>query len=711
MYEVKVLYEGEFYPLYIPGVEELALMEPELTTEMGCAGNFSFRILPVHPYADKIHPLSSEIYVYKDGEEVFRGRYVGKEEDFFRTGKVSCEGELAYLLDSQQRAYTHEGSIRDFLAARLAAHNSAVEERKRFALGRVTVVDSNNYINRSSESLSNTLECLKGKLVETHGGYLRTRLEGGKRYLDYVTDYGGINSQTIRFGENILDLSKYIDAASVITALIPIGASVEVANPDGTIDNRRVDITSINGGSDYIYDAHAVQKYGWITGTHEWEDVTLPENLVRKARAYLEDCISLPVTIELTAVDLSLVDVDVDALKVGYWTEIVSEPHGVKGTYLLTKKTVYLTDPERDTVVLGGKLASFTGSSVKKQMDMSLRVQQVAESASREINAKVENATQLITGGLGGYIVIGRAEDGHPEEILIMDAPTKEAAKNVIRLNRNGIGFSTSGYNGVYRNAWTIDGNLVADFVTTGSMLADRIRGGTLEVGGKGLGKDGQITLKDKDGGILAVMDRNGMDIRKGSIVGSTIVLGGRGNVQGNMTVNAADGGVVCSIGGAGLYAIRGTVGGWDITDDLLSSEKGMIASYEGTNHSNRATMNNASFKTWVGGAEKCYMGRGGYNGRGSENAGLLFVSGYGGGIELDGNSGKVNAGGDMEAQGRIKAHGGMECEGSFSVSGRVYMTDSMEVSHDLMCGGRVDAQNISDLAGRIETLERKIGK
>ena len=103
--------------------------------------------------------------------------------------------------------------------------------------------------------------------------------------------------------------------------------------------------------------------------------------------------------------------------------------------------------------------------------------------------------------------MIGRAEDGHPEEILIMDAPSKETARNVIRMNKNGIGFSTSGYNGVYRNAWTIDGNLVADFVTTGSMLADRIRGGTLEVGGSGLGKDGEIILKDKDGDILAVME------------------------------------------------------------------------------------------------------------------------------------------------------------------------------------------------------------
>lgn len=709
MYKVTVLTDGNIYPLHIPGTDDLILYNPQLTLEMGRSGSLSFHMLPTHPYADKIQPLSSEFYVYEDGGEVFRGRYTGKEEDFYKTGRITCEGDLAYLIDSQQRPYEHKGSITDFLKTRLASHNSQVEERKRFTLGRVTVVDSNNYINRSNSGYSNTLDCINGKLVKTHGGYPRTRVSGTTRYLDYVTDYGGENSQIIRFGENLLDLNRYLDPATVITALIPIGADMEITNPDGTIGNKRVDITSVNGGRDYIYDADAVQRYGWIVGVQEWEDVTLPENLIKKARAYLEECIRLPQTLELTAVDLSLLDADIRALKVGYWTKLVSEPHQVTGTYLLTKKTMHLTRPEQDKIVLGGELKSFSDNSAKNKLDMSLKVQQVAESASREINAKVENATQLITGGLGGYIVIGRGEDGHPEEILIMDAPTKEAATNVIRLNKNGLGFSTSGYNGVYRNAWTIDGNLVADFITTGSMLADRIRGGTLEVGGSGLGRDGQVIMRDKDNGILAVLDKNGVDIRKGSIIGSTLVLGGRDNVQGSMTVNAADGSVVCRVNGTGLWAIRGTIGSWDISEDALTSESGTILSYEGTNHDNRASMNNASYKIWVNGTEQCYMGRGGYNGWGSTDSGLLHVGG-GNHVQLDGRTGKVNAGGDVEAQGRIKGHGGAEFEGSLSVSGRTYLKNSVEVSNDLMCGGRVDAQNISEMAGRIAALEQKIG-
>lgn len=665
MYKVTVLCDGDIYPLHIPGTDDLILNDPVLTLEAGTSGSFVFYVFPIHPYADKIRPLSSEVYIYEDEEEIFRGRYTGKEEDFYRTGKVTCEGDLAYLVDSQQRPYEHQGNIIDFLRERLASHNSQVEERKQFVLGNVTIVDSNNYINRSDSGYSNTLECINGKLVKTHGGYPRTRLTGGVRYLDYVTDYGGINDQIIRFGENLVDLSQHIDPTTIITALIPIGASVEITNADGTIDNQKIDITSVNNGLDYIYDAEAVQKYGWIVGTQEWEDVTVPENLLTKARAYLNECVKLPQTLELTAIDLSLLDVDIKALKVGYWTRVISEPHKVTGTYLLTKRTYHLTSPEQDKVVLGGEIQTFTGNSAKNRLDMSLKVQQVAATASKEINAKVENATQLITGGLGGYVVIGRAENGHPEEILIMDAPTKETATNVIRLNKHGFGFSTSGYNGIYRNAWTIDGNLVADFITTGTMYADRIRGGTLTLGGVNNGN-----------GVLTVVD-------------------GAGKTVGQITQN-------------GLFAIAGTIAGWTISESSLTSESGIIISYEGTNHRNRATMNNAAFKVWVEEVEHCYMGRGGYNGWGNNNSGLIHVGGSSS-IELDGSTGKVNAGGDVEAQGKVKAHGGADIEGSCSVSGRSYLKNSVEVSGDLMCAGRVDGTNISEMAGRIAALEAKI--
>lgn len=136
---------------------------------------------------------------------------------------------------------------------------------------------------------------------------------------------------------------------------------------------------------------------------------------------------------------------------------------------------------------------------------------------------KIANATTLITGGFGGYVVLDNinpetGEKMHPWRILVMNTPDKNTAQNIIQINQNGIGFSTTGINGPYRNAWTIDGNLVADFITAGTMLADRIRGGTLEVGGTGLGKNGVIRVLNASGTEIVRMDINGVTISQGKL-------------------------------------------------------------------------------------------------------------------------------------------------------------------------------------------------
>lgn len=510
MYKVTVVTDGKEYPLLN---QVLRLENPTLKEYAGNSpGYLKFKITPKHPYYDKILPLSSELFVYEDGMEIFRGRSMTTEEEFNRTHQITCESDLAYLCDSIIRPFEFQGSIVEFMTQVLKVHNEQVEARKQYLLGRVNVVDSNNYINRSNSDYSCSLDCLRDKLVKTHGGYLRTRCEAGKRYLDYLTDGGGTNDQVIRYGVNLADYSKTQDATELFTALIPTGADLEDTSSSGESTTKTVDITSVNGGKDFIYDEDAVQRYGWIFRQHKWEDVTLPENLIKKARAYLEQSIYLSDVLKLTAVDLANVDVDIKRLKTGYWTKVISRPHGVDVMYILEERTRNLQEPGKDTVSLGGTIATLSGSMAKSQKELSAKVEQVGQAATKGIDQKINNATQLISGGLGGYVVIGRSENGQPEEILILDAPTKADAKNVIRLNKNGIGFSTSGYNGVYRNAWTIDGNLIADFITSGTMYADRIKGGTLMLGGKN-DAAGVMKALDSSGVVVCQLDSQSLRV------------------------------------------------------------------------------------------------------------------------------------------------------------------------------------------------------
>lgn len=518
MYKVTVQTAGKTYPLYIPGADDLQLEDPVLTLELNSSGSLTFDIPSRHPYHDKIKPLSSEFYVYQNGTELFRGRNTGSEEDFYKTGTITCEGDLAYLLDSIQRPYDHTGSIDSFFTVRLAEHNKQVEARKQFLKGTVNVVDNTSNAQRVTDTCATTLDCIKNELIGPHGGYLRTRLSAGKRYLDYLIDFGGYNSQRIRFRENLLDLGRKRDATTIRTAIIPYGAQLETTNADGTASSKRLDITTVNGGVDYVYNQEAVNRYGWIWASVTWDEITDPAVLKNTALAYLEDTVSLPDVLELTAVDLSLTDTEIPALKLGYWTRVTSEPHGLTGEYLLTKKVLHLTEPERDTIVLGGTVEGITGSTSRDMAAITQRIEEISRQTTTELTNKINNATKLITGGLGGYIVIGMASDGHPDEIVIMDAPSIAKAKNVIRLNKNGMGFSSTGYNGVYRNAWTIDGNLVADFITTGTMLANRIRGGLLELGGSGLGKDGVLVIKNSEGKEMARFSKDGITIVEGNI-------------------------------------------------------------------------------------------------------------------------------------------------------------------------------------------------
>jgi len=98
------------------------------------------------------------------------------------------------------------------------------------------------------------------------------------------------------------------------------------------------------------------------------------------------------------------------------------------------------------------------------------------------MNTAIKNATGLITGQTGGYVVIHTASDsGKPYELLILDAPTIEGAVNVWRWNVGGLGFSSNGYNGPYETAITSDGQIVADFITSGTLVANIIKAGVLQ--------------------------------------------------------------------------------------------------------------------------------------------------------------------------------------------------------------------------------------
>jgi len=97
------------------------------------------------------------------------------------------------------------------------------------------------------------------------------------------------------------------------------------------------------------------------------------------------------------------------------------------------------------------------------------------------MDAAIQYATDLIRGGLGGYVVMTPGANGYPQEILIMDTPDVDTAVNVWRFNQGGLGHSHSGYQGPFDDiALTQDGKINASMITTGALSANLITAGTI---------------------------------------------------------------------------------------------------------------------------------------------------------------------------------------------------------------------------------------
>lgn len=112
----------------------------------------------------------------------------------------------------------------------------------------------------------------------------------------------------------------------------------------------------------------------------------------------------------------------------------------------------------------------------------------------------IQYATDLIRGGLGGYVVMTPGPNGYPQEILIMDTPDINTAVNVWRFNQGGLGHSSNGYEGPYSDiALTQDGRINANLITTGILNANVIRAGIIQ-DNSGLNswnlESGQLTTK-----------------------------------------------------------------------------------------------------------------------------------------------------------------------------------------------------------------------
>lgn len=306
----------------------------------------------------------------------------------------------------------------------------------------------------------------RGSVLDQFGGEYKWDGYTVRLYAHRGADHG----VTIRYGKNLSELNNERTTESFYT---------------GCVAYWEKDDEVIIGTVQEITDAedYPVKKIFVLDTSGDFDEAPDQETLDYTAREYIENnSLGLPFrdTLEVDFVPLWQTAeykniAPLERVSLGDTVHVVYKNFNVSMKVI---EYYYNTLAERYTdITLGTKKASLSEtitSPIEQELDK--RMTDAVGSMERAII----QATDLIRGGLGGYVVINTNADGFPNEILIMDAPQIEDAIHVIRMNENGIGFSSTGYAGDYTNAWTIDGHLNADFIDTGELDGNLIKASSI---------------------------------------------------------------------------------------------------------------------------------------------------------------------------------------------------------------------------------------
>ena len=342
-------------------------------------------------------------------------------------------------------------------------------------------------------------------ILETYGGNGEYEFNGFNVILHQ--NRGTNRGVTIRYGKNMTDLKQEENCSNVYTAVYPFWYSDEwgmIELPEKTLKTA--------GTYDYTRILPLDLSNDW-ENSYEWDDQYPSEDEIRElAQKYIDNnnigvpIVSLTVSFEqlsqtkeyetlalLETVRLcDTVNVEFPLLGVSATSKCI------KTTYdAITNKYISIELGESQTTL--SDTVSQQSQTIKKQPTQTF------------MEKAIQTATQLISGGLGGYVVIRSSSGGkYPDEILIMDDPNIEKATKVWRWNKGGLGYSPTGYNGPYTTAITQDGSIVADFINTGHLTASIIQGGTLTVGGFD-NTNGNIEVRDAKNNLLVQMSVQGL--------------------------------------------------------------------------------------------------------------------------------------------------------------------------------------------------------
>lgn len=383
-----------------------------------------------------------------------------------------------------------------------AAINKAISEgafESNFsALSDISTLNSINITEPCS--LRAALGGQQGSVLDVWGGEYEFDNYVIKLHAHRGTDSG----VTIEYGKNLTNVQQDRNITEVYTHLLPYAIYQEESESGTGQEDVIVTLTekvlplagAENIGHQKAYIANISDMFG--------SDEEITESALRtKANQYINAHQSLGVPkVSITASFVSLWQTEeyknIAPLERVQLCDTVTVKFVKLGISAKAKvvKTVYDTIAERyKSIELGEARSSFANTVLKQNeaiADLARVVRKGFSQATEQMKKAIADATALITGNAGGYVVLHPAE--HPQEILIMDTPDIETAVHVWRWNSAGLGYSSTGYNGTYGLAMTMNGAIVADFITTGTLDGGLLRADSVQANAISAGFKQSIT-------------------------------------------------------------------------------------------------------------------------------------------------------------------------------------------------------------------------
>lgn len=362
MYRISIINDDVEEVIHHPYVSDLKVVEGQIKQEINKIDYLNLSFHHNNPAYGQMKPFKTLVKVLntKQNRFVFEGRVLGPDEDMDNSGlhtfAYECEGELAYLHDSQQRHLEFRGTPKELMEKILAYHNSQVEEYKHFQLGEMNVTNStdNLYLYLSAEE--DTFETIKDKLIDNLGGELQIRKVNGVRYLDYLEQIGESKNTEIRIAKNLESITRTIDPTEIVTRLTPLGERIESEDESSTdASEARLTIESVNNGISYIDRQDLIEEFGIQGGSQTWDDITLPENLLTRGQQWIDNQKIALYQYKVSAADLFLIGLDPDSFDVGNNYPVFNPIMGIDERLRVVGKSINILQPENDGLTIGDK--------------------------------------------------------------------------------------------------------------------------------------------------------------------------------------------------------------------------------------------------------------------------------------------------------------------------------------------------------------------